>query len=197
MTEPVRITRRELLTRAAVVLSSLGAGRALAQPSRRHPPLARWDDRFEVVIGFEVNQAISRVHKPYVAVSIEDARGNPVRTISLWVDKNKGERWIAELHRWVRNERERQRAGGGDLVQTVSSATRIAGVYSVTWNGRDDKGQPVEQGDYFVCIECNRQNGTYQLLRAPFTFGGAPFYAPVKGNYEIIGISVEYRERKK
>jgi hypothetical protein len=197
MNEPVRITRRDLLTRAAAAVSSLAAGRAFAQPARRRPAVARWDDRFEVVIGFEVNQAISRVHKPYVAVSIEDARGNPVRTVSLWVDKNKGERWIAELHRWVRNERERQRASGGDLVQTVSSATRIAGVYSVSWNGRDDKGQPVDQGEYFVCIECNRQNGTYQLLRAPFTFAAAPFYAPVKGNYEIIGVSVEYRERRR
>jgi hypothetical protein len=197
MNEPARISRRDLLGRAAAVVSSLAAGRALAQPARRPRPPARWDERYEVVIGFEVNQAISRVHKPYVAVSIEDARGNPVRTISLWVDKNKGERWIAELHRWVRNERERQRASGGDLVQTVSSATRVAGVYSVVWNGRDDRGQPVEQGDYFVCIECNRQNGTYQLLRAPFTFAAAPFYAPVKGNYEIIGISVEYRERRK
>jgi hypothetical protein len=197
MSEPVRITRRDLLTRAAAAVSSLVAGSALAQPARRRSPPAKWDERFELAINFEVNQAISRVHKPYVAVTVEDARGNPVRTISLWVDKNRGERWIADLHRWFRNERERQRESGGDLVATVSSATRVAGVYTVSWNGRNDKGQLVEQGEYFVCIECNRQNGTYQLLRAPFTFGTAPFFATVKGNYEIIGVSVDYRERKK
>jgi FAD:protein FMN transferase len=197
MTEPVRITRRDLVARAAAGVASLFARRALAQPSRRAPALARWDDRFELGINFEVNQAISRVHKPYVAVSIEDSRGDPVRTVSLWVDRNKGERWISELHRWVRNERERQRANGGDLIQTVSSATRVAGVYSVIWNGRDDRGQPVDQGEYYVCIECNRQNGTYQLLRAPFTFATTPFFATVKGNYEIIGVSMDYRERKR
>ena len=197
MNEPVRITRRRLLARAAAAVSSLVAGSALAQPTRRRSALAKWDERFELAINFEVNQAISRVHKPYVAVTVEDARGNPVRTISLWVDKHRGERWIADLHRWFRNERERRRASGGDLVATVSSATRTAGVYSVSWNGRNDGGQLVEQGEYYVCIECNRQNGTYQLLRAPFTFGTSPFFATVKGNYEIIGVSVDYRERKK
>jgi hypothetical protein len=195
MKGPQRITRRDLLARAAAAASTLFAGSALAQPRRRAAP-PKWNERMELVVGFEINQAISRVHKPYVAVTIEDARGNPVRTISLWVDRNRGERWIAELHRWVRNERERQRAAGGDLVATASSATRVAGVYSVVWNGRDDRGQLVELGDYFVCIESNRQNGTYQLLRAPFTFGAAPFFTTVKGNYEIIGVSVDYRERK-
>ena len=190
------ITRRDLLARAAAVASSLFAGRALAQP-RGATAFAKWNERFELAVAFEINQAISRVHKPYVAVTIEDARGNPVRTVSLWVNKRGGERWIADLHRWMRNERERQRASGGDLVSTVSSATRVAGMYSVVWNGRDDKGQLVELGDYFVCIESNRQNGTYQLLRAPFTFGAEPFYSTVKGNYEIIGVSVDYRERRK
>ena len=195
MTEPNRITRRDLLARAAAVASSLLAGRAAGQPPRA--ARAKWNDRFEVTVAFEINQAISRVHRPYVAVTVEDAGGNPVRTISLWVNRRGGERWIADLHRWMRNERERRRASGGDLVATASSATRVAGVYSVVWNGRDDAGQPVELGDYFVCIESNRQNGTYQLIRAPFTFGTAPFSASVKGNYEIIGVSVDYRERNK
>ena len=195
MNGPDRITRRDLVARAAAAVASLWAGRALAQP--RSAARAKWKESFELAIGFEINQAISRVHRPYVAVTVEDARGNPVRTISLWVNKSRGDRWIPDLHRWWRNERERQRASGGDLVATASSATRPAGVYSVTWNGRDDKGQLVELGEYFVCIEANRQNGTYQLLRAPFTFGAAPFFATVKGNYEIIGVSVDYRERKK
>ncbi len=194
MTVSRSITRRDLLARAAALASTLFAGRALAQPRRA---VARWSERYELVIAFEINQAISRVHRPYVAVTIEDARGNPVRTAALWVNKNRGEQWIADLHRWMRNERERKRANGGDLVATVSSATRVAGMYSVVWNGKDDRGQLVELGEYFVCIEANRQNGTYQLLRAPFTFGAAPFFSTVKGNYEIIGVSVDYRERGK
>ena len=187
------MSRRDLLARAAAAIGSgLCAGRAFAQPRR-----AKWNESFELVVGFEINQAISRVHRPYLAVTIEDVRGNPVRTVALWVNRSRGERWISELHRWFRNERERQRASGGDLVATASSATRVAGVYSVVWNGRDDRGQLVDLGEYFVCIESNRQNGTYQLLRAPFTFGAAPFFSTVKGNYEIIGVSVDYRERRK
>ena len=192
------ISRRDLLARAAAAIGSgLCAGRAFGQPHGAQPRRAKWNESFEVAIGFEINQAISRVHRPYLAVTIEDARGNPVRTVALWVNRSRGAQWIADLHRWFRNERERRSANGGDLVATVSSATRVAGVYSVIWNGRDDRGQLVDLGEYFVCIESNRQNGTYQLLRAPFTFGAAPFYAPVKGNYEIIGVSVDYRERRK
>ena len=119
MNGPMRITRRDLIARAAAAAASLWAGRALAHPRR-----AKWKEGFELVVGFEINQAISRVHRPYVAVTIEDPRGNPVRTVSLWVNKSRGDRWIPDLHRWWRNERERQRASAGDLVATASSATR-------------------------------------------------------------------------
>jgi thiamine biosynthesis lipoprotein len=187
------ISRRRLLLHLAGAVCSLRGVAALAQPRGR--PAVKWDPKYEVAIGFEINQAISRVHRPYLAVTIESPEGDPVRTVALWV--NRDERYIGELRRWYRNEHERQRASGGDLLKTASSATRVAGVYTVTWDGRDDKGALVELGQYFVCIESARQNGTYQLLREPFAFAGKPFYAPVKGNYEIIGVSVEYRERKK
>jgi hypothetical protein len=189
-----RITRRRLLLHLAALGCSLRGAVAFGQPRGARPP-RKWNPKFELLIGFEINQAISRVHRPYLAVTIEDAAGKPVRTVALWV--NRDERYIGELRRWLRNEKERQRASGGDLMNTVSSATRVAGVYSVTWDGRDDKGALVDLGEYYVCIESARQNGTYQLLRQPFTFSNTPFFAPIKGNYEIIGVSVDYRERKK
>lgn len=187
------LSRRALLaTLAGAALSLRGS---LAHALQRPPVRARWDERFEAVVNFEINQAISRVHRPYVAVFVEDAAGNPVRTISLWVNRGRGQQWIADLTRWFRNERRQRTAGGPDLVATVSSATRVAGVYSVRWNGRDDRNQLVEQGEYFLCIECNRQNGTYQLVRHPLTFATAPFVTPIRGNYEIIGISVDYHQK--
>lgn len=189
-----RLSRRRLLAGLAGFALSLRAG--VAQALEGVPPRARWDERFEAVIGFEINQAISRVHRPYVAVYVEDTAGNPVRTVSLWVGRNGGGQWIADVRSWYRKQRARHAAGGPNLVETVSSATRIAGVYSVRWDGRDDRNQLVDQGEYFVCIECNRQSGTYQMLRHPLTFGTTPFFTPIKGNYEIIGISVDYHEKR-
>lgn len=171
--------------------ASLRAGVLNAASARE-----KWNEAFELAIGFEINQAISRVHRPYVAVSIESLEGQPVRTVSLWVNKRQGERWIPDLTRWIRLERARQRQSGGDLIETVSSATRVAGVYTVVWNGKDDAGRLVDLGEYYLCIESNRQNGTYQLLRARLTFGGEPFYQTIKGNYEIIGVSADYRRRR-
>ena len=156
----------------------------------------KWNEAFELAIGFEINQAIRRVHRPYVAVSIESLQGEPVRTVSLWVNKRQGERWIPDLTRWIRLERARQRQSGGDLIETVSSATRVAGVYTVIWNGKDDAGRLVDLGEYYLCIESNRQNGTYQLLRARLTFGAEPSFQTIKGNYEIIGVSADYRRRR-
>ena len=188
------LSRRDLLAGLAGFALSARAG--LAHALERLPARVRWDERFEAVIGFEINQAISRVHRPYVAVYVEDTAGNPVRTISLWVGRNGGGQWISDLRSWYRKERGRHAAGGPNVLSTVSGATRVAGVYSVRWDGRDDRNQLVEQGEYVLCIECNRQNGTYQFLRHPLTFGTTPFYTPIKGNYEIIGISVDFHQKR-
>ena len=43
-----------------------------------------------------------------------------------------------ELRRWFSEVRDAQGPGGAELIDTVSSATRLPGQYSVRWNGRDD-----------------------------------------------------------
>jgi hypothetical protein len=187
------ITRRDMLARLAGFALSLKGASALAQSAPLPASVVRWNDKFELALDVEIAQpGGSRSRRPYVAVWMEDREGNPVRTIALWANAGRGRRWLPELRRWVRASRE----GGGDLAATASSATRIPGHYSLTWDGRDDGGKPVEQGQYFLCVEAAREHGTYQLIREPYTFGSRAFRAALPGNAEIGGVAVEYREKK-
>jgi hypothetical protein len=54
---------------------------------------------------------------------------------------------------------------GGRLVRTlVPGGGRDAGYYVATWDGRDDRGQPVAAGLYFVLLETGRQHRTQKVL---------------------------------
>jgi hypothetical protein len=192
--------RRDLIIRlAGVALSFTGltAFRRLA-PLAALPPAPKWDDRFELAVDFEIaTPRGERYHRPYVAVWVEDSTGNPVRTLSVWVNTSgKGPRYIRELRRWVSAERDTESAGGPDLIATVSSATRLPGPYQVTWDGRDDRGNAVAQGNYRVLIEAAREHGSYQLMQQQLSLGAKPVAADLGGNDEIASARVEYRRRK-
>lgn len=186
------LSRRALLTRMAGMALSLSALPALVRAAP-----ASWNRDFELAIEFEINQpGGERYRRPYVAVWIEDANGNAVRTLSLWVQTKKpGPRWIPDLKRWYRGEKARKRRDGGDLIEAVSVATRKPGQYSLVWNGRNDDGKFVSQGDYVVCIEAAREHGTYQFMRTAVDLGSKPFQKAVGSNIEIKGASVAYRKK--
>ena len=148
MRDDERLGRRGMLARLAGVALSMSGLRALGAVTPR-PGAPKWDDRFELAVDFEIApQEGFRYHRPYVAVWVESPEGKRVRTLSLWVNTNgRGPRYIRELRRWITGEREQEDAGGPDLVATMSGATRPPGQYSVVWNGRDDRGNVVDQTD--------------------------------------------------
>lgn len=191
-----RLTRRAWLGNLLAIAAAFRGTPVLAQADLGAPRV-KWDDRFEMIIDIEINQPEGRrYNRPYVAVWVEDADGKPVRTLSLWVNTSgRGPRWIRDLRRWFRGEQDRRAVDGGDLVATISSATRRSGEYSLVWNGRDDAGRPVDLGSYFVCIEAAREHGTYQLMRGEYTFAAKPFAAEMEGNVEIRKATVGYRRR--
>jgi FAD:protein FMN transferase len=197
--EDPKLGRRAMLGRlAATALSFTGL-----TAFRRYSPMQRvvapkWDDRFELAVDLEIAAPQGgRYHRPYVAVWVEDEAGKPVRTLSAWLNTSgRGPRYIRELRRWFAAEREQENAGGPDLVATVSSATRLPGQYSVTWNGRDDRGNVVDQGTYRLFIEAAREHGTYQLMQQDLTLTTKPVAADLPGNEEIGRARVEYRRRK-
>jgi hypothetical protein len=94
-----------------------------------------------------------RIHNPYVAVWVEDGNKAVVRTIALSIQSGKGLKWLRDLKQWYRVDRDRQAAGGADIVATVSSATRPPGLFEFVWDGLDDAGRPAAAGAYTLFIE--------------------------------------------
>jgi hypothetical protein len=187
------LSRRSVLTGfGSLLLASVGFG-------HRKLKAAKWDDKYELLVEVEIaEQGGGRVHRPYVAIWIEDASGKAVRTLNLWVQTSRrGPRWIPDLRRWYRAEQDRKTAKGGDLVETASSATRSPGKYSMVWNGKDDQGKAVDQGDYVICIEAAREHGTYQLIKKSISVGTKTFKQSFDGNIEIKSAGVEFRKRSK
>lgn len=193
--EPTSISRRSILKGAGSLALLLPGASLFANMGLK---AAKWDAKYEAAIQIEIaTQQDFRVHRPYIAVWIEDKDGKSIRTISLWVQTTRrGPRWIPDLRRWFRGEQDRKQANGGDLVATSSSATREAGVYTVVWDGKNDKGELVDLGDYSVCIEAAREHGTYQLIRETLKINNKVFKKKFNGNVEIKEASIEFRKRK-
>ncbi|MEY4531695.1 MAG: hypothetical protein RLZZ156_2416 [Deinococcota bacterium] len=147
-----------------------------------------WDSKMEAVVSLEINQPNGRrYNRPYIAVWLENSSGKSVRTLAVWVQAGKGERWHQDLRRWFQSN--------SALINTISSPTRMPGLYKLVWDGKSDKGVLLEQGDYFVCIEAAREHGTYQLIREKLSFTNTGFNKVLTGNEEIKGAKVEFRAK--
>ena len=197
------VSRRRMLAAGLALGLGLQAGRRKAgawqsrmQPraragTRMQPP---WDERFELAITFTIGDPRGgmRARRPYVVVYIDDAEANPVRTVSLWAQDAS---WVRELRRWYRGERARSAAQGTSLLSTVTSPTRNPGRYTVVWDGRDDLGELVSQGEYFVCLETIRQGSSDYFTREPFTLEATPFVAQMEPYGTFREIELVFRER--
>lgn len=141
----------------------------------------------ELLVSFTYEPSSSgQVHNPYVAVWIEDADGNLVDTISLWFSQSgKGTRWLSDLRSWYS-------ASNRADDTTMSGATRVAGAYTVAWDGTDLSGAPVEQGEYTLYIEAAREHGPYEITSTPITIGTDPVTVAFADDGEIVDASAQF-----
>ena len=139
----------------------------------------------DLVVAFTYTQAAGgKNERPYIAVWLEDLAGNLVQTVSLWYEQGRrGERWLDHLTRWYAADL----AGGA--TDTISSATRAAGSYTVAWDGTVD-GQLAPPGDYAICIEAAREDGPYSLVCAPVTLTGSLTETALADDGELSAVSV-------
>jgi thiamine biosynthesis lipoprotein len=87
-----------------------------------------------------------------------------------------------------------QFAAGNNNVSSTTSATRSPGKYTLKWDGKDDKGNPVSQGAYTVYIEVAREHGTHQLMKQELTVKKAQHF-DLPANTEVASASVDYRKK--
>ncbi|MFC6592910.1 DUF2271 domain-containing protein [Deinococcus lacus] len=173
------MNRRHFMQKLAAFAALIAAGghqSALAQATR---PAA-------LTVQFTLKPGGSgRYHKPYVAVWIETPGGEMVRTVALWrMQEDKGKKWLPDLRKWFRT---------ASTPDTVSSATRGPGQYTVTWNGMNDRGQRVAPGEYLLMLESAREKGPYGRVRLPFKVGSSAMTAQATGTGDIAGVRAEYR----
>lgn len=124
--------------------------------------------------------------RPYVALWIEDEQRNPVRTLQLWVGKDE---WLKDLRSWWR------KVGRSDphLVDALTSATRPAGKYRFSWDGLDDQGTRVEQGEYTFYVEVVREHGGRNYLRQKLQLSEKSFIKQLNPTEETGLITLNYQ----
>ncbi|AWN23492.1 DUF2271 domain-containing protein [Deinococcus irradiatisoli] len=192
---PNSINRRRFLEQALKGAAALTAAMSLPQlgsafAATSTPSKAALPSTMELAINLALAQPSGfRYNRPYVAVYIEDAQGNPVRTVSLWAETSRHARYLTELRRWF--------SESSDLIPTVSSPTRNPGQYTLVWDGKTDQNKPTPQGEYYVCVEAAREHGPYGLVRQKVTLGTAPLKKSLDTsvNPDLSSVSVEYRKK--
>jgi len=117
-------------------------------------------------------------HNPYVAVWIENERGQSVRTLVLW---REGAKWLKDIRRWWRKVGRKDEA----IVDAMTSATRPAGNYQLKFKALDDQLQPLKYGNYVLRIEIVRENGGRSMTMQPFTLNGENHQFTVAKSLEI------------
>lgn len=147
------------------------------------------DAEYELNIELELSRFEGRSLRPYVAVWVEDENSETVRTLALWYNNN---RWLPDLRRWYTKNFSRTQDFG--FMQTVTSATRSAGKYSLKWDLRDDNGKAVKRGKYTVYIEACRERGTYQLMNSELDLRKNPMRIDMGGGVEVSSAVIEYKK---
>jgi len=157
------------------------------------PAAGLWNPDYELSIDLTLPRMDNpRFRRPYVAVWIEDGEHFPVRTLALWTEKP---RWLSELREWYREDQTRSNAQGTQLWQTISSATRPPGSYTLTWDGKDNEGKLVKAGTYTVCIEAAREHGGYDIERRELNFGSKPQQVALPAANELGAVTIDYHKR--
>lgn len=128
-------------------------------------------------------------YRPYLAAWVEDEAKAVQGTAAVWYDtrlkNNIGTTFLRELRSWWR-------ATGKTLempADGITGPTRPPGRHEVVLEASHPALAGLEPGNYVLAVEVTREDGGRDLLRAPFTWGGAGT-AEAVGEGEITALSV-------
>ncbi len=158
-----------------------------AAPRPAAPAALSWPAGFQVRIDYEIPFITNgrRVRPPYVAIWISDSSGAPVRSLAFYANKAK---YMPENYVFWERVIGSKRA----LLNGVTRPTRPAGAYSLEWDGRDDAGRALPQGQYTVSVETAREHGDHNIQRIPISLGTAPASASAAPQTEMGVVKVTY-----
>ncbi|ADL00436.1 DUF2271 domain-containing protein [Brevundimonas subvibrioides] len=130
-------------------------------------------------------------HRPYVAIWIEQPDQTAVRTIALWYEAGETARGDGDGAQYLKDIRTWWRKGGRAMtvpISGVSGPTRAPGRQTVTVPGARLASLPA--GQYNVVVEAAREQGGRELVRVPFTWGGAASSGSAAGTSELGAVRV-------
>ena len=145
----------------------------------------------ELLISLELAQQQGFAKRPFAAIWVEDNNHASVKTIALWYNKP---RWLRDLREWYRGNGNSYNADAASF-NTITSATRSPGKYTLKWDGKDDKGNTLKPGTYTVYIEVVREHGGYDLLHQEIECNDKTQQFNLKGNAEIETATLDYRKK--
>ena len=168
----------------AIPTASPAAGKSEIRNPKSEIPAAsggQWPAGYQVDLSVMLGR---RGPRPYVGFWVEDAAGKPVRTLAIW---GKNKKYIQKLTAWWA-------FAGKDaaLVAAVSRASRAAGAYTLTWDGKDDRGAPVPPGTYTIRVEAVQESGPHVEARGTITCGAKAAKGRATLSSIVTGMEISY-----
>ena len=145
-----------------------------------------WPEGWRLKVAYEIPRGTSGDYEnPYVAVWVTDDDGKPVRNLLLLGDEP---RWQEENYvHWRRVGRKLPA-----IVDQVARPTRPPGSYEIIWDGRDDHGRLMPQGQYTLHVECSREHGRHQYEKTALDLRAAPLAASIDPGAELGAVRIAY-----
>jgi len=114
---------------------------------------------------------VSEYHRPYVAIWVQDQKGNAVVNLAVWYQvkgpsDDFGAKWLPDLRQWWRRS-------GRELelpIDGVTGPTRPAGVHTLDFGTEQLK--KLSAGKYTLAVEAAREVGGREILEIPFVWPG-------------------------
>ena len=151
-------------------------------PDERHRTLWSGDRQFLVEYQIPAHD-IAEYRRPYVAVWITDSGRKLVRQLAVHGENS---RWLRDIPLWWRRHGRRDES----VIDGLTRATPMPGHHALTWDGRDDTGAGVPEGDYILHIEAAREHGGREVLTLPFSVTDKAFEQKASGATELGAVRV-------
>ncbi|MCH6256327.1 DUF2271 domain-containing protein [Puniceicoccaceae bacterium K14] len=155
-------------------------------PGKKTRDASLWPDGFSLILDYEIpKKKVSKYRAPYLSIWVTDADRNLVKTLIMLGDET---RWMEENYVWWRRYARKE----SSLVDAMSQASRKPGRYQLIWDGYDDFGNPISQGEYTLNIEASREHGEHTLAKIELLIGGKKQRIRRKADGELGPIRIEY-----
>jgi len=182
-------------TPGAECLMVLAGGRFVRSPGfARYETIAvalagkAWPNDAQMSLDLQYTAPNQR-ERPYVAIWVENEKGEHVVTIAQW---GNNQRYAGELSSWARACK-----GDVNIFRAVTRATRQSGKYTVTWDGHDQNGILVPAGTYKISVEMAYEHNGHSVSSTTLVCGAGTATANIPATRHFAAVDVAFGPKGK